>query len=77
VAAVSLSLPLVGSELVDELLDAELSDEVLDDGVVELDVGDLDLGLLGDEVHLPLSLLQASKKKIKDEGWVDLPPPRA
>ena len=41
----------------DELLDAELLDESVQSLVLRLDVVDLNLGLLGDEVHLSLTLL--------------------
>ena len=54
--SVSVSLGLLWSVLVDELLDAELLDEVVDNLLV-LDVGDVDLGLLWNEIHLSFSLL--------------------
>lgn len=52
---------LVGGRAVhlgDEVLDAEVLDHGLEDVVLgDLDLLDLDLGLLGDEVHLALTLL--------------------
>ena len=41
----------------DELLEADVLEHLADDSVLELEVVDLDLRLLGDEVHLPFSLL--------------------
>ena len=52
---------LVGGRAVhlgDEVLDAKVLDHGLEDVVLgDLDLLDLDLGLLGDEVHLALTLL--------------------
>ena len=53
---------LVGSELLDVVLDIEFSDVVLDEGLSKVDAGDLDLGFFWDEIHLSFSFLNANKK---------------